>query len=211
MATYSKTLNTAANIKNIQYSSTKDFYWGSGKQAGVLQGSTSSYKTGAYVSNLHFSDLNSIDWNSKNITSITFNYTCSYQTQNLKHFGFYECTTLTEKPTAAPGSTFLGNFLGYVTNSGNKETHTFTFSSSSNSSLFNNFVSYLKKGPQNITMYWPDYTTNKNGLYCLSSITLTINYEEGGIAYYYSGGTWVPCHLFYYSGGWQQVGSWEKL
>ena len=167
-------------------------------------GLLSSYNDGAYFGILQFTE--SENWKEKIIQKITFSFSCP--STFLKKLNFYRCSQVNGLiNTGKLGSTYLGNALGEAFSDTTSLT-TITFSSTEYSDYFNAIVRYLKSedNVQNICICDDGVSKENPKLTKINQITITIEYEEGGIVYYGTNEGWKPCLIYYgTSSGWQQV------
>lgn len=122
------------------------------------------------------------------------------------------------------GSTIVGDTLGSLTDNFYNNTKTITLNSSTNATLFNNLAKYFSDGNSMVlvhsgeTAVAPGASYSSNYL-AITSITITVTYEDAAFVYYRNNGAWVKCLVYYRNNGaWTQVnphyrnnGSWVKV
>lgn len=205
--TFTQTLNSSGSFISVQYKTINVY-----STSFLQQGGISSYNDGNYVGVMRFTNMP----NCKPliIKSIKFSFTFESNDYS-KTLTFYECSLFSGRDDSKTGGGYLGNQLGSITvDTGT--TKEIILSKTSNSTLFNNLNTYLKKNSkiENICLY--DSTATR--LFKITSVTITIEYDEG-LVYYGVGGKWQPCLVYYgVNGNWQQVvpyygvnGNWQQL
>ena len=224
----SSTTNAKLKMRSIQADTSSFQAWENNEgtiSPGLYQGWKTNYTHDAFVGVLHFGDLEdqssslrSIDWKTKKITSIAFNYTIASSSRNSKVFRFWQCNPPTGEITAKLGSSFLNGELGSISVNQGTGSYSLTMSSTANTSLFNNFVSYLKEGAENICLYWDSTSINSDTLFRLSKVEFVITYEDENedkkcFAYKYIGGSWNnPYEIWvYHNNSWKRVTDCKQL
>lgn len=226
----SSTTNANLKMRSIQVGTSSFQAWEKDDGSispGLYQGWKTNYTKGAFVGVLRFGDLgnqssslSSIDWNTKKITSIAFNYTIASSSRDSKVFRFWQCNPPTGAITAKSASSFLNGELGSISVSQGKGSYSLTMSSTANTPLFNNFVSYLEKGAENICLYWDSTSISQDTLFRLSKVEFVITYEDENededkncFAYKYIGGSWNnPYEIWvYHNNSWKRVTDCKQL
>ena len=192
--TFTQTLNSSGSFISVQYKITNVL-----STSFLQQGGISSYNDGNYVGVMRFTNMP--NYKPLIIKSIKFSFTFESNDYN-KTLTFYECSLFSGRDDSKTGENYLGNQLGSITVDTGK-TKEIILSKTSNSTLFNNLNTYLKKSSkiENICLY--DSTASR--LFKIISVTITVEYDEG-LVYYGVGGKWQPCLVYYgVNGKWQQV------
>ena len=205
--TFTQTLNSSGSFISVQHKLT-DVY----STSFLQQGGLSSYNDGNYVGVMRFTNMPNCK--SLIIKSIKFSFTFENKDYS-KILTFYECSLFSGRDDSKKGGEYLGNQLGSITVDAGT-TKEIILSKTSNSTLFNNLNTYLKKNSkiENICLY--DSTATR--LFKITSVTITIEYVEG-LIYYGVGGEWQPCLVYYgINNEWKQVipyygkdGKWQQL
>ena len=210
-------------FRGPKYSNSTDGSGGSDNTKGAMQGyykdDSSNYSSPSRVGKIYLKTVgglpesSSYTPNSFTITSCSFGKAGS--SRAAKTLYFYSTF---EEPRDGTNSTNLvpSGYIGSASLTkayGNTLTNivvTVNGSSGYNNlkTALQNQVLYIYSGETTTATSSSSYSTN---YLKVTNISISVTFTQGATAYYYTGGTWIPCHLFYYSGGWQQVGSWEKL
>lgn len=193
---FTQTLTSNDNLKAIQKQATH-FFWDI-NSPGMYQGIKKDYKQGEYIGIMLFTELSKKNWKKKNIKSISFNFFAT----SSGNFSLYECVDKMDLASEKEGSYFEGKAIGSLSHSSGN--NIITLSNNSNSEIFFNLIQYLQSADsvQNICL---SDKSQVDKVYRITTITLTIEYEEG-IVYYGISENWKPCLVYYgINGGWQQV------
>ena len=209
--TYTSDYLYTKQYKTTEYKSTNS----------ARQGYYSGYSDGNFVGIIGFSKITSISWSNKSIKKIVL--TLKHGDSGLygvnKTFILWQSLYQT-KDHSSWSSLTGGNFIagsdsvkiGDLTALCQADAEvTFTFSATENSDIFNKFSTALKSNVDTFCLYDSSTTLADGKEYSANYLevttpTITIEYDEGGIVYYGKDGEWKPCLVYYgTSSGWQQV------
>ena len=122
------------------------------------------------------------------------------------------------------GSTIIGDTLGSLTDNFYNNTKTITLNASTNATLFTNLSKYLTDGNSMVLIHSGETAVASGASYssnylAITSITITVTYDDAAFIWYNDNGTWVKCAVWYKDNGtWVKVqpyykdnGTWTKV
>lgn len=212
-------------------------HWNAGTSAYARQGyassDTSSYK--GRVGFMIFTGAGST-LSGKTITNITLDITTNNSGINIGTTGTKTITFKKSLRQTIPdnyvssskkgtvGSTIVGDTLGSLTENFYNNTKTITLNSSTNATLFSNLAKYFSDGNSMVLVHSGETAVASGASYSsnylvITSIKITVTYEDAAFVYYRNNGAWVKCLVYYRNNGaWAQVnphyrnnGSWVKV
>ena len=143
---------------------------------------------------IHFNEAGST-LEGKDISSITITTVpgaSGYGNDTYKTLYIYE-SNYQYIDQSIPPANYIGNALGTIYGSFYRNTSTFVLSPDSNSEVFSALKSYFESGNSQICIFVDediisDYSAN---YLCVTSVSITIEYSEGGCVRIWNGTEWV--------------------